>query len=61
VLADDTEERLQQRVQRQEHVIYPRVIQWIAQGRLTWREDMPWLDGARLSSPVILEAQEESN
>jgi len=59
VLADDTIERLQQRVQRQEHVIYPRVIQWIAQGRLIWREDMPWLDGTPLSSPVILEANEE--
>ncbi len=59
VLADDTVERLQQRVQRQEHVIYPRVIQWIAQGRLIWQQDMPWLDGTPLSSPVILEAQEE--
>ncbi len=59
VLADDTVERLQQRVQRQEHVIYPCVIQWIAQGRLTWRENMPWLDGAPLLTPVILEMKEE--
>ena len=31
---DDTEESLSQRVLEQEHLWYPRVLQWIAEGRV---------------------------
>jgi phosphoribosylglycinamide formyltransferase-1 len=34
ILADDTEKSLAQRVLVEEHIAYPKVIQWIAQGRL---------------------------
>ncbi|HET9105674.1 MAG TPA: phosphoribosylglycinamide formyltransferase [Steroidobacteraceae bacterium] len=49
----ETEETLSARVQATEHIIYPRVIGWLADGRLVWREDRPWLDGKPLDAPVV--------
>lgn len=49
----DTEESLSARVQATEHIIYPRVIGWLADGRLAWRQDRPWLDGRRLDAPLV--------
>lgn len=49
----DTEETLSARVQATEHIIYPRVIGWLAEGRLAWRDDRPWLDGQPLAAPVV--------
>lgn len=54
VLAGDTEERLAARVQAREHEVYPRVVQWIADGWLEWRDDGPWLFGRRLAEPVVV-------
>jgi phosphoribosylglycinamide formyltransferase-1 len=34
VLANDTPETLSKRVLRQEHIVYPRAIQWFLEGRL---------------------------
>ena len=53
VAADDTEATLQARVQATEHIIYPRVIGWIADGRLTAHGDRAWLDGKLLEVPVV--------
>ena len=53
VRAGDTENTLSARVQATEHIIYPRVIGWLADGRLTWRDDQPWLDGKPLATPVV--------
>jgi phosphoribosylglycinamide formyltransferase-1 len=50
-----TEEMLAQRVQASEHIIYPKVIGWIAQHRLVWREDQPWFDGEPLEAPIVEE------
>ena len=45
------------RVLTQEHIIYPRAVGWFAQGRLRLGDDgLPWLDGAPLVSPVVIEA-----
>ena len=49
----DTEATLSARVQRTEHIIYPRVIGWLAEGRLAWREERPWLDGKPLTAPLV--------
>jgi phosphoribosylglycinamide formyltransferase-1 len=49
----DTEETLSARVQATEHIIYPKVIGWLADGRLAWREGKPWLDGRPLATPVV--------
>ena len=53
VLPGDTEGTLAARVQATEHVIYPRVLAWYAEGRLGWRDGAAWLDGQRLDSPVV--------
>jgi phosphoribosylglycinamide formyltransferase-1 len=48
VLPGDTVESLSARVQQQEHIIYPRVIGWIAAGRLRLIRDTVQLDGQPL-------------
>ena len=52
VKAGDSEATLAARVQATEHVIYPRVIAWIADGRLKWNSGRPLLDGKLLTGPV---------
>lgn len=49
----DTEKDLAARVLATEHVILPRVLGWIAEGRLTWRDGRGWLDGKPLETPVV--------
>jgi phosphoribosylglycinamide formyltransferase-1 len=53
VHADDTEATLAARVLATEHIIYPRVLGWLADGRLGFRSGAPWLDGQRLDSPIV--------
>ena len=53
VNAGDTEATLSARVRVTEHVIYPRAIEWIAEGRLEWNEGHPSLDGKPLQEPVV--------
>jgi phosphoribosylglycinamide formyltransferase-1 len=48
VLPGDDELTLSQRVQQQEHVIYPEAVRWFAEGRLIWRDGKSWLDGKPL-------------
>ncbi|MGQ0383489.1 MAG: phosphoribosylglycinamide formyltransferase [Gammaproteobacteria bacterium] len=52
----DDEASLSARVQRLEHIIFPQAVGWFADGRLRWREGAAWLDGRRLSEPVLEEA-----
>jgi phosphoribosylglycinamide formyltransferase-1 len=49
----ETEQNLAARVLTTEHIILPKVIGWIADGRLTWREGKGWLDGRALDAPVV--------
>jgi len=51
IMSGDTPETLSARVQRQEHIIYPQVIQWIAQGRLQCKDGQALFDGAPLRAP----------
>jgi phosphoribosylglycinamide formyltransferase 1 len=53
VLTDDTEAALAARVLATEHLIYPRVLGWLADGRLSFRSGAPWLDGQRLDAPLV--------
>jgi phosphoribosylglycinamide formyltransferase-1 len=53
VKSGDTEAVISGRVQKTEHIIYPRVIGWLAERRLTWRDDRPWLDGQPLDAPLV--------
>jgi len=51
----ETEQALAARVLATEHVILPRVIGWLAEGRLAWRDGRGWLDGRPLDTPVVEE------
>ena len=53
VLPNDTEAVLVARVLATEHVIYPRVLGWLADARLSFRAGAPWLDGQRLAAPIV--------
>ena len=48
----DTAESLQQRVHQQEHIIYPMVIEWVAQGRLKIINQQVMLDKQLLETPA---------
>jgi phosphoribosylglycinamide formyltransferase 1 len=52
VLADDTAESLQQRIHSLEHVIYPMVIEWIAQQQLEIIDQHIYLNKQKLTSPA---------
>jgi len=51
VLPGDDVGTLSARVQREEHSIYPTVIDWIARGRLQWNDGSLRFDGAALTAP----------
>jgi phosphoribosylglycinamide formyltransferase-1 len=53
VLPGDSEDELAARVQATEHVIYPRVIGMMADGRLTWDAGRVRLDGKLLDTPLV--------
>lgn len=52
VLAGDTEEALSARVQAREHMLYPRVIDLIARGRITVAGQHVLFDGRPLTAPL---------
>lgn len=56
----DTEASLSARVQREEHRIYPQVIEWYACGRLELKEHRAFLDGQLLAAPIFIDARTDS-
>ncbi|MHA0903288.1 phosphoribosylglycinamide formyltransferase [Enterobacter ludwigii] len=48
VFEGDSEDDVTERVQTQEHAIYPLVVSWFVDGRLQMRDGAAWLDGVRL-------------
>jgi len=55
VRPDEDEAVLSARVQRLEHIIYPRAVAWCADGRLAWKDGAAWLDGKPLQAPNVEE------
>jgi len=53
VSADDTCESLQQKIHQQEHIIYPMVIEWVAQGHLKLSGQQIYLDQQPLQRPLM--------
>lgn len=53
----DTPERLAARVQRGEHIILPRAVGWLTEGRLRLVNGRVMLDGQELIKPVQVEAE----
>jgi len=60
VLEGDTEDSLSARVHVTEHIIYPKVIGLLADGRLACRDDRVWLDGVPLAQPLVEDFREAS-
>ncbi|MFW0767574.1 phosphoribosylglycinamide formyltransferase [Trabulsiella odontotermitis] len=48
VFEGDDEADVTERVQAQEHAIYPLVVSWFVDGRLQMHDNAAWLDGAKL-------------
>jgi len=44
VYLDDDADSLAKRLLKEEHIIYPRVVQWFSQGRLMLKDNMAYLD-----------------
>lgn len=55
VLPEDDEAALVARVQAAEHVIYPRVIQWFATGRVKLYDNRVTLDGTPVDVPPVVD------
>lgn len=53
VYADDDPETLAARVLEREHRLYPLAVRWLAEGRLAFDGTWPWLDGERLTGPIV--------
>ncbi|MDE0244937.1 MAG: phosphoribosylglycinamide formyltransferase [Gammaproteobacteria bacterium] len=51
----DDEDTLRARVQACEHVLYPRVLEWMSQGRLAMGARHAILDGSELTEPIVFE------
>ncbi|CAI1120127.1 phosphoribosylglycinamide formyltransferase [Serratia ficaria] len=51
IFPGDEEDEVIERVQAQEHTLYPLVVNWFVEGRLMMREGAAWLDGERLPAP----------
>jgi phosphoribosylglycinamide formyltransferase-1 len=52
VLPSDSETSLAERIQVQEHIIYPQVIKWFVEGRLVLEGNQAMLDGKALLRPA---------
>ena len=55
VEASDDEESLAARVLTREHVIYPTVVRWFAENRITINDNKVAFDGLRLDKPILLD------
>lgn len=54
ILDNDTEETLEQRVHKLEHIIYPTVVKWLANGDLQLNEGKLSLNGSELLAPEVV-------
>jgi phosphoribosylglycinamide formyltransferase 1 len=55
---DDDESTLAARVMVQEHAMYPLVVRWFCEGRLSYRDGHAWLDGKVLSDPLLYDGSD---
>jgi len=60
VLPSDTEDELAGRVLQNEHKIYPQVIRWFAEGRLTMTNGQAVFDNKPLTAPMQFSPDQHS-
>lgn len=53
VIASESAEQLEARVQAIEHQIYPEAAGWVGAGRVEFRDGQTWIDGERADEPVV--------
>jgi len=51
---DDTAESLAEKVQAKEHLLYPIVVRWFCEGRISLGADQVFFDGQPLTQPLVL-------
>jgi len=56
IIERDTEESLKEKVHQQEHLAYPLVILWFAQGKLEFKAHQTWFEQTLLTKPQQLNA-----
>ena len=61
VLEDDDQESLAERVLQQEHKLYCQAIQWFVEKRLILHQGQAYLDGNKITQPVIMDAKLDRN
>jgi phosphoribosylglycinamide formyltransferase-1 len=54
VLSGDDADTLAARVLKKEHIIYPMVVRWVAEGKIRMRDGRIFKDGRELEAPAIL-------
>lgn len=57
-LENPEEKHLQQAVQQLEHKLYPQVVEWFLQERLSMQDNFAYLDGNKLTKPLVFDAEE---
>ena len=55
ILPSDTVESLELRIKTKEHIIFPTAIAWLAEGRIKLNEDEIYMDGKKITNPVIMD------
>ncbi|HEC15651.1 MAG TPA: phosphoribosylglycinamide formyltransferase [Sedimenticola sp.] len=59
VKAGDDEQTLAARVLAREHIIYPQVVRWFAEGRLSMHGDRPHMDGKPMAGPLVIDYRQD--
>lgn len=52
--SSDDEQSLADKIHVQEHIAYPLVVQWFAEGKLSLQNNQAWLNQSCLHTPVLL-------
>ena len=55
ILQNDSPESLELRIKTKEHLIYPTAISWLAEGRLTLNDEEIYMDGKKMTGPVVMD------
>lgn len=55
VLPNDSPESLELRIKTKEHLIYPTAISWLAEGRIELKGNEVYMDGKKMSGPVVMD------
>ncbi|WP_373020298.1 phosphoribosylglycinamide formyltransferase [Thiomicrorhabdus sp.] len=58
IVPEDDAESLREKIHRQEHIAYPLVVQWFAEGKLKYENGQAWYNHSPLLQPLQLESMQ---